>query len=84
MRDTSHRRLPPSPLVNDTYTHETVESWLQGLGFRDVTRTIDYTELYLRARRDPSGAHPLRPLPRRPYWFERYRRRPRRGEALQG
>ena len=70
-----------SPLVNDTYTHETVESWLRGLGFRDVTRTIDYTELYLRARRDPSGAHPLRPLPRRPYWFERYRRRPLRGAS---
>jgi SAM-dependent methyltransferase len=65
-----------SPLVNDTYAHETVEGWLRELGFRDITRTIDYTELYLRARRDPSSAHPLRPLPGRPYWFERYRRRP--------
>jgi SAM-dependent methyltransferase len=65
-----------SPLVNDTYTHEKVEGWLRELGFRDITRTIDYTELYLRARRDPSAAHPLRRLPGRPYWFERYRRRP--------
>jgi SAM-dependent methyltransferase len=65
-----------SPLLNDTYTHEKVEGWLRELGFRDITRTIDYTELYLRARRDPSSAHPLRPLPGRPYWFERYRRRP--------
>jgi SAM-dependent methyltransferase len=65
-----------SPLVNDTYTHEEVEGWLRGLGFADVARTIDYTELYLRARRDPGGSHPLRPPARRPYWFERYRRRP--------
>ena len=65
-----------SPLVNDTYTHEEVEGWLAALGFREITRTIDYTELYLRARRDPSAAHPLRPRPVRPYWFERYRRRP--------
>ena len=65
-----------SPLVNDTYTHEEVEGWLRGLGFADVTRTIDYTELYLRARRDPAASHPFRPLPARPYWFERYRRRP--------
>lgn len=65
-----------SPLVNDTYTHEEVEGWLRGLGFADVARTIDYTELYLRARRDPGAPHPLRPPARRPYWFERYRRRP--------
>lgn len=63
-----------SPLINDTYEHETVEGWLRDLGFPDVTRTIDYTELYLRARR--TNGHPLRPLPGRPYWFERYRRRP--------
>jgi len=65
-----------SPLVNDTYTHETVEGWLRDLGFREIVRTIDYTELYLRARPDPAAALPTRPPPRRPYWFERYRRRP--------
>lgn len=65
-----------SPLINDTYPHETVEGWLRELGFPDVTRTIDYTELYLRARRRADAGHPLRALPARPYWFERYRRRP--------
>lgn len=65
-----------SPLINDTYEHETVEAWLHELGFPDVTRTIEYTELYLRARRGAGGAHPLGALPKRPYWFERYRRRP--------
>jgi SAM-dependent methyltransferase len=65
-----------SPLINDTYEHETVEAWLRELGFPDVTRTIDYTELYLRARRRADAGHPLRALPTRPYWFERYRRRP--------
>ena len=65
-----------SPLINDTYEHETVEAWLRELGFPDVTRTIEYTELYLRARRRADALHPLRALPARPYWFERYRRRP--------
>jgi SAM-dependent methyltransferase len=64
-----------SPLVNDTFTHEQVEGWLRALGFAEITRTIDYTELYLRARRNPASSHPFRPLARRPYWFERYRRR---------
>jgi len=75
-RDTHQAFDTFSPLVNDTYTHETVEGWLRDLGFPDITRTIDYTELYLRARRDPAAAHPLRPPPGRPFWFERYRRRP--------
>lgn len=65
-----------SPLINDTYEHETVESWLRDLGLPDVTRTIEYTELYLRARRRADAGHPLRALPARPFWFERYRRRP--------
>jgi SAM-dependent methyltransferase len=65
-----------SPLINDSYRHETVEGWLHELGFPEVVRTIDYTELYLRARRQPGRPLPARPLARRPYWFERYRRRP--------
>jgi len=75
-RDTHQSFDTFSPLINDTYEHETVEAWLRELGFPDVTRTIDYTELYLRARRRPDAGHPLRALPGRPYWFERYRRRP--------
>lgn len=64
-----------SPLINDTYTHATVEAWLHESGLSEVTRTIDYTELYLRAQR-PGTVLPATPLPPRPYWFERYRRRP--------
>jgi SAM-dependent methyltransferase len=75
-RDTHQSFDTFSPLINDTYEHETVESWLREMGFPDVTRTIDYTELYLRARRRTDVPVPLRALPRRPYWFERYRRRP--------
>lgn len=75
-RDTHQSFDTFSPLINDTYEHETVEGWLRDLGFPDVTRTIDYTELYLRARRHAHAGVPLRPLPHRPYWFERYRRRP--------
>ena len=75
-RDTHQSFDTFSPLINDTYEHETVESWLRELGFPEVTRTIEYTELYLRARRRPEAPHPLRALPARPYWFERYRRRP--------
>ena len=75
-RDTHQAFDTFSPLVNDTYAHETVEGWLAELGFRDVARTLHYTDLYLRARRDASTALPLGPPAARPYWFERYRRRP--------
>lgn len=71
-----------SPAINDTYDHETVEAWLAELGLPDVVRTIRYSELYLRARREGAPALPALPLPERPYWFERYRRRPlRKGTA---
>lgn len=64
-----------SPLINDTYRHETVEGWLHELGFPEVVRTLDYSELYLRARRRPELPLPVLPAPVRPYWFERWRRR---------
>ena len=65
-----------SPLINDTLRHETVEGWLHALGFPEVVRTLDSTELYLRAQRRADPRLPARLLPQRPYWFERYRRRP--------
>jgi len=63
-----------SPLVNDRYRHETVEGWLRDLGFEDVTRTMEHTEVFLRASRPECSARPFRPPVSRPYWFERYRR----------
>jgi SAM-dependent methyltransferase len=81
-RDTHQAFDTFSPLINDVYTHETVEGWLHALGFTEVARTLEYTELYLRARRPGGPPLPTRPSPRRPYWFERYRRRPlREGSA---
>lgn len=81
-RDTHQSFDTFSPLINDVYTHETVEGWLHALGFAEVVRTLEYTELYLRARHASAPALPTRPSPGRPYWFERYRRRPlREGSA---
>jgi SAM-dependent methyltransferase len=65
-----------APWINDTYRHETVATWLRELGFDHVVRTIDYTDLFLRARRPGAAAIPERPPVTRPYWFERFRRRP--------
>lgn len=73
-----------SPLVNDTYRHETVEGWLRELGYADLVRTIRYSEVYLRARRAGAAPVPGLPLPERPYWFERYRRRPLRPGTVPG
>ncbi len=65
-----------SPLVNSRHTHEEVESWLRSAGFTEVARTIDHTEIFLRAARGECSAGPFfRPPAARPYWFERYRAR---------
>jgi SAM-dependent methyltransferase len=63
-----------SPLINDRYEFDAVAAWLHELGFADVARTLDHTELYVRAARGAMVAPFLEPPPR-PYWFERYRRR---------
>jgi SAM-dependent methyltransferase len=65
-----------SPVVNDVHDHATVEGWLRELGLSDVARTIDHSEIFLRAARAACSARPFRPAPTRPYWFERYRRPP--------
>jgi SAM-dependent methyltransferase len=65
-----------SPLVNDCHDHEAVEGWLRDLGLRDVARTVEHSEIFLRAARESCSARPFRPPASRPYWFERYRRQP--------
>ncbi len=62
-----------SPAINDSFTHATVEGWLGELGFPHLVRTLQGGEVFLRASRTPAAA-PSRPLAKRPYWFERYRR----------
>lgn len=61
-----------SPVINDRYRHEEVEGWLRELGFTEVARTLDHTEVFLRACREVCSAGPFLPPATRPYWFERY------------
>jgi SAM-dependent methyltransferase len=62
-----------SPTINTRHTFEEVQQWLRAVGFQDIVRTIDHSELFVRALRTPEHFAPfLIPLPGRPYWFERY------------
>jgi SAM-dependent methyltransferase len=62
-----------SPTINTRHTLEEVRHWLHAAGFPDVVQTINHSELFVRALRTPEQFEPfLLPLPRRPYWFERY------------
>lgn len=63
-----------SPAINDSFAHATVESWLSELGFPHLLRTLESSEVFLRASRTPPPPGLSRPLAKRPYWFERYRR----------
>lgn len=60
-----------SPLINDRCTFETVKGWLGDLGFCHVVRTLEHTELFVRAARR-EGVAPYLDPPSRPYWFEHY------------
>ena len=50
-----------------------MDGWLRDEGYTDVARTLDHTELFLRASRHECSARPFLPPPVRPYWFERPR-----------
>lgn len=63
-----------SPAVNDTFAHATVEGWLGELGFPQVVRTLQGSEVFLRASRTEPPPGLCCPLAERPYWFERYQR----------
>jgi SAM-dependent methyltransferase len=62
-----------SPVINDRYDHGQVEAWLRELGFSDIARTLEHSELFLRAARARCSARPFLPPATPPYWFERYR-----------
>ncbi len=62
-----------APLVNRRFTWDEVEARLEGLGFGSVVRTIDHTEIFVRASRTALDARWTLPPRRPPYWFERYR-----------
>ena len=62
-----------SPTINTRHTFEEVNAWLEDAGFEDVEETIQHTELFVRALRDPEALSSyLLPKPEPPYWFERY------------
>lgn len=60
-----------SPAINERYTFDEASAWLTEAGLPVVERTIDHTELFIRARRDEcsASAHFL-PPPSPPYWFQ--------------
>jgi SAM-dependent methyltransferase len=62
-----------SPTVNARHSFDQVERWLHEAGFPDVVRTIEHTELFVRAARSRDAISAFeQPKPRPPYWFERY------------
>jgi SAM-dependent methyltransferase len=61
-----------SPLVNRRFDFADLRERLRALGFGDITRTIDHTELFVRAVKAPDAravAPWLLPRKRPPYWF---------------
>lgn len=66
-----------APLVNRRLEFDYVKGFLQARGFGDVARTIDDSELFVRAIRTNSVQHYyenwILPKKKPPYWFYRYR-----------
>ncbi len=65
-----------APLINRRLSFEYVKRYLESAGFKDITRTIRHTELFIRAVKE--GGSELRPnrfLPPKapPFWFQRHR-----------
>jgi SAM-dependent methyltransferase len=62
-----------SPTINARHTFEQVEGWLMTEGYPSVVMTIDHSELFVRATRNPEALRPFElPRPSPPYWFDRY------------
>ncbi|MBI2170539.1 MAG: class I SAM-dependent methyltransferase [Chloroflexi bacterium] len=60
-----------SPTINTLYTYEDIEDMCKEAGLQHVERTIDHTELFLRAYRDNCSARAFfTPKPTPPYWFQ--------------
>jgi SAM-dependent methyltransferase len=62
-----------SPTINSRHTFEQVRRWLEDEGFSGIERTIDHSELFVRAQREAARLEAFElPRPARPYWFDRY------------
>lgn len=62
-----------APLINRRLDWDIVRSQLRDLGFADVERTVDHSELFIRAFRAPRQHYEpwLLPAAKPPYWFQR-------------
>ena len=66
-----------SPLINTRSDYQSVAMQLERLGFRQMVRTLDTAEIYVRAEKNSSKHQSaFRQLAPRPYWFERYSKPP--------
>lgn len=61
-----------APLINRRFAWDEMRARLGALGFGHVLRTIDHTELFIRATRTPLDARWTLTPKRPPYWFQRY------------
>jgi len=63
-----------APLINRRFEFGEIKTLLEQAGFRDVTRTIRHTELFVRAVKGSSEALQAWTLPPKqpPYWFEHH------------
>lgn len=64
-----------APLVNRRLEYDYIVSFLQNSGFKDIVRTIDHTELFVRAFREKSSQYYgqwVLPKKNAPYWFQHH------------
>ena len=62
-----------SPVINSRHTFEQVQGWLERDGFSGIDRTIDHSELFVRAEHGSANLDEFDlPRPSPPYWFDRY------------
>jgi hypothetical protein len=62
-----------SPVINVRHDFVDIERWLREDGFSTVERTIEHSELFVRALRRAEDVESFEtPRPHPPYWFDRY------------
>lgn len=63
-----------APLINRRLQFDEVRAVLSAQGFSHIERTIDHTELFIRAVKGPKNIDQQWVLPKKkpPFWFERY------------
>lgn len=65
-----------APLINRRFESTQIEQILKSKGFEDITRTINHSELFIRAIRSEASEYSkdwLLPKKQPPYWFQHHR-----------